>query len=116
MSLFHDFSLKPHGLSPFTQGVNMSMVKLRAEGYRQEYNTAAMSRLIAEHNKTIVDRLENIPGLNLASLAPMLDLNLELKKRSDAARSAVQIKVDAAKNIEAQKSAVDAAQQVPTWL
>jgi len=85
---------------------------LRAGGYKLEYNTAVIADLIAAHNKILVDKFESNLGLNLASLAPMLDLGLELKKRSDAAYSAVKNKVNEAKRIEAQKSAMDAAQQV----
>lgn len=88
------------------------MVDLRAGGYKLEYNTAVIADVIAAHNKILVDEFESNLGVNLTSLAPMLDLSLELKKRSDAAYSAVKNKVDEAKRIEAHKSAVDAAQQV----
>ncbi len=99
-------------LGSFAQHVNAWMVDLRAGGYKLEDNTAVIAELIAAHNKILVDKFEINLGVNLTSLAPVLDLSLELKKRSDAVYAAVKNKVDEAKRIEAEKSAVDAAQQV----
>ncbi|CAN0225962.1 unnamed protein product, partial [Ectocarpus fasciculatus] len=90
--------------------MNVRLIELRSgNSTKIEYNTTIMSKLITTQNKIITDELEQKLGMNLASLAPHLDLDGELKKRSDTAYLAVKNKVDRAKRSEAHKAAIKAA-------
>lgn len=92
----------------------MRLIELRSgNSTKIEYNTTIMSKLITTQNKIITDELEQKLGMNLASLAPHLDLEGELKKRSDTAYLAVKNKVDRAKRSEAHKAAIKAASANP---
>ena len=88
--------------------MNVRLIELRAGDRKIEYNTVVMSKLIHTQNKIITDELGKL-GISVGSLKPALDLERELKKRSDAAYLAVKNKVDKAKRSEAEKAAAKAA-------
>ena len=88
--------------------MNVRLIELRAGERKIEYNTVVMSKLIHTQNKIITDELSKL-GITVTSLKPVLDLEQELKKRSDAAYLAVKNKVDKAKRSEAEKAAAKAA-------
>lgn len=88
--------------------MNVRLIDLRAGERKIEYNTVVMSKLILTQNKIITDELSKL-GISATSLKPNLDLERELKKRSDAAYLAVKNKVDKAKRSEAEKAAAKTA-------
>lgn len=78
--------------------MNTRLVDLRAAGRKEvSYDTAFMSELMQMQNSIIHEELD------LPSLTPALNLELELQQRADAAYLAVNARVEAAKRHEAAK-------------
>lgn len=65
--------------------VNVRLLDQRNKNTTVKYNGKVMSYIIGVQNLVILDELKNKLGMDLSKLDPMVDLKLELKKRSDFA-------------------------------
>ena len=87
--------------------MNVRLEDLRNKDKRITFDNNLISSLILTQNNIIKEELRTL-GVNLSSLSPLLNIDLELKKRADAAYMSVKERVDRAKRAMAATNAKSA--------